>query len=987
MARETLARSRLIAAADRRWQGGLSLMVGGPGMGKSTLIAQMMVESDALGRGREYVVRCQPGWTADALHRHVCQRLGIEEDLAVLADAGPGEVVCQFLWSSAPERVGLILDDAQHLDASALDYVVTVNQLLPSNAHLFVATRDQARILARALAENPVLVIDEAELLFTADEVARFAAAGGHSADAFEQAGGWPALIGLRASTRPDVADTYLYDQVLADLDADAREDLAVAAALGDLDADLVPLVLDGPVSALSQVPMVEISADGRVMAHDLWNSQLSGTVDAQRIDKAAATVAEHLVERGDIDRAVQLLADRGLTDLVRHHIVRNLIGVADRMILTRVDSWITLTGDPEHRLLRSTLLLLRRSIIDGHLDTDDVDALVARIREAGEMDLEVLVREVQLSDAWAADDADLCLTFARRLKEMYDDGVELAAYGSHIEQVILARSEGDFEQVLTLLAAAAEDAEPWRDLEWNLPRQVETLLALGRPFEALEILDRNEDRLAAVGVRTMTIPITFWFCGQPDRATTAMDQLVTARGQLHAIQQSWESSARLLRSWRGMPSPGVGGTNAGGGTGEMATAAGARVQVEAAGRFSQICDGLADIGHLIDDGDVEAAGEKLNALADSHPPADSISMMAWSMGGSAWYVLRPEDRPMLDAFMDTGLYGEARALFRLLVTCLDGEAVTADQMTGPPLPEQIATLLPRRWAVTFAVALDPGMEDVQDRILASLGEGRAPGPTSILEELSQDADRPVLAARAASLLASRPLAPSKVVRVKLFGASELDLGDGLDAEHWRRGRVRALLGLLLLRGRVTREAAIAALWPELDEVAGRRNLRVTLSYLIRALEPDRPRQSPSWFVQTDQDIIELNQHGMQADVTVFNMSLAEAVAQQRQGRASDAIDGLRRGVEAYTGDFLQGLDDEWIEEERSVLQQRASTSALRLAALLTAGGSAEAARWAEWASAIDPYSIEALELLIDLLDGRPDEQAAVQARLATLLS
>jgi len=252
---------------------------------------------------------------------------------------------------------------------------------------------------------------------------------------------------------------------------------------------------------------------------------------------------------------------------------------------------------------------------------------------------------------------------------------------------------------------------------------------------------------------------------------------------------------------------------------------------------------------------------------------------------------------------------------------------------------------------------------------------------------MAQDEERPLLAERARELLASRPLAPSTPIRVNLFGPPSLEQGGGEYSGHWRRGRVRALLGLLLVRRRITREFAIASLWPELDEVAGRRNLRVTLSYLIRTLEPDRPSRCPSWFIQTDQDAIVLTQRGMQADVSRFTEALAAAAAQQRQGRATDAIEELKRAVEAYSGEFLTGLDDEWIESERALFLQHAVGAALRLAALLEAGGSTDAPRWAEWACAADPHSIEALERLIDLLDGRPEEQAAAKARLDAVLN
>lgn len=57
-----ILRDRLVSLVDRRWDGGLTLTISGPGMGKSTLVQQAMSESRTLGRGQEWLVRCGRGW-------------------------------------------------------------------------------------------------------------------------------------------------------------------------------------------------------------------------------------------------------------------------------------------------------------------------------------------------------------------------------------------------------------------------------------------------------------------------------------------------------------------------------------------------------------------------------------------------------------------------------------------------------------------------------------------------------------------------------------------------------------------------------------------------------------------------------------------------------------------------------------------------------------------------------------------------------------
>ena len=63
---------------------------------------------------------------------------------------------------------------------------------------------------------------------------------------------------------------------------------------------------------------------------------------------------------------------------------------------------------------------------------------------------------------------------------------------------------------------------------------------------------------------------------------------------------------------------------------------------------------------------------------------------------------------------------------------------------------------------------------------------------------------------------------------------------------------MRALLLVLLARGGGTREELAGALWPDLDTAGALRNLRVTLSYLLAVLEPDRPDGAPSFFVRAE---------------------------------------------------------------------------------------------------------------------------------------
>ena len=55
------------------------------------------------------------------------------------------------------------------------------------------------------------------------------------------------------------------------------------------------------------------------------------------------------------------------------------------------------------------------------------------------------------------------------------------------------------------------------------------------------------------------------------------------------------------------------------------------------------------------------------------------------------------------------------------------------------------------------------------------------------------------------------------------------------------RARVRQLLALLVVEPHLRRDRAMALLWPDLDQTAASRNLRVTLTYLRQLFREPRP--------------------------------------------------------------------------------------------------------------------------------------------------
>ncbi len=968
-------RERAVAQLDARWDGGLVVVVGGPGLGKSTLIDQAKLESATLGRGVEFVVRARPGWTAERLHRAVLREIErhagpdvVAHEQADYGSASDPSVVTEKLWALAPTRVGLVVDDLHALEESGLSYVLELRANLPSNGHLLIATRETSHLSAMLLTADPSVVLDDGDLLFDDDELDQFATVTGVDVERLHRAGGWPAILALTASVGSNVADAYLYDKVLARLTESQQSDLAIASFLGELDRKSAAAVLECRIEDFVSIPLVELPSAGGIVVHDLWSEPLEGKVKPERLHEAVRTAAGLAEQIGDIDRAISLLAKAGLRRDVRRAMVRHVVAGPDRLPVRRLDGWLRQIRNPEDGLLRQMLQQLRQGLVVGAIDTAELDELRDRCRKAEERDLEAIALEIFFAAAWSADEVEECLEIAERLIQLHADGVDVAAHAPFTYEITAARSAGDSTKVLELIAEMRDRPATEPGVDRMLTLELETLVSLGRPFTAKARLEELDAVMSAGKLRSVTYGLTYWFCGMADEAIASLDELLEQPGRFSGIERSWLATSNLFRAWRGLVPSSAERTPTN--------------EDDPLTIYSALVEGLCTVTEHINSHDEAAATEALLDLKRRMPPDSGFTLRAWFMGVATWYVLVAEDRPLLDGFMSSELFGETQALLSTFVGLRNGVAPTPEQLQLLPTDQQVGVLLPVVWSVELAVRLADIDPERATNIVAPLA---SPGRAELHRLAS--ASKGELRDRALTLLDSRPVDPGTKVRVRLYGEAQLDNGVESEPKNWRRGRVRALLGFLAVRGRVSRETVIDALWPALDLDAGRRNLRVTLSYLTKALEPNREPKSPSWFIEATGETLELNPEGLDLDLLIVEEQLQLADLYQSQGLATMAIDALRTGCENYRGPFLEGLDDEWILDLRTINERRVARGCLRLAALLDAGRSTEAAVWARRAIEIEPYSIEAHKALLVVMGTSDDERQHVQDRLDTLLA
>jgi DNA-binding SARP family transcriptional activator len=118
---------------------------------------------------------------------------------------------------------------------------------------------------------------------------------------------------------------------------------------------------------------------------------------------------------------------------------------------------------------------------------------------------------------------------------------------------------------------------------------------------------------------------------------------------------------------------------------------------------------------------------------------------------------------------------------------------------------------------------------------------------------------------------------------------------------------VSLFVALLLQRGRpITRERLISILWPDCDDVQGRRNFNTTLWRVRRVLGGRAVTGTPSGTLRL----------AVEAEVDLF--LFYDALTEARSGRVDRRRERLEVARQLYAGDLAESLSEEWFEEERN---------------------------------------------------------------------
>src|SRR5918994_753952 len=400
----SLTRPRLLRALLGRWEYRVTSVVGGPGLGKTTLLAQAVAENRLAPRGEDVWIGLEQG-DADGvvLARDVMAavRAGGRDRAAGVVPGTTNEApdpgtVADAVWRRAPTAVCLVVDDVHSLapGSPGAMWLSALVEALPANGHALLASRWSPAVpLARIATQGAVLGLVEDELRFSDDELAGFAAGRGIALGRFDDTGGWPAMVELAASVGHDLAGDYLWEEVVEPLGPERRRVLAVLSDLGGANESLAGAALGTPVDlarVLDGVPLVAHGAGGWRGPHPLLHRGPALTLaNEERVSTRRGAVDPFVAEHR-YDEAVTLAREAGLVDLVPGILRAACIG-PHRPPGRQLERW--LADLPE--ALRDTAGValaagVRAAMLTPAEATEPLQTAIRRCREAGDAEGEL---------------------------------------------------------------------------------------------------------------------------------------------------------------------------------------------------------------------------------------------------------------------------------------------------------------------------------------------------------------------------------------------------------------------------------------------------------------------------------------------------------------------------------------------------------------------------------------------------------------------
>ena len=981
-----LLRPRLLRSLAGRWEHRVTSVVGGAGLGKTTLLAQAVAENRLAPRGVDVWIGAEPGDAdAGALAAAVVAALadGTQGSAPVnWAEGGSGpEAVAGLVWRRSPVEVCLVFDDIHLLPESSpgASWLEGLVEALPANGHVVVAGRVPPPLrLARWRVRRAVVEIGEPDMLFTDEELTAFGAEHGLDPRRLGSTGGWPAMAALTAKVGAGTAGTYLWEEVLEPLGPEGRHVLAVVSNVGGADGELAAAAVGGPVelaSLLRDVPLVALAADGWFVPHDLWRDAPGLTLTPAEHGDVRRRAAWHLSRRRRFDEAFDLLAELQLWDAVPQ-VLRAACVASERLAVGEMERWLSALPPEVRSSAEGSLLTgLHAAFTRPREAVVPLQDAAARCRSRGDLDAEVTAIAELTKLAWWRQDAEALAELGARIFELDGTGHPTAQALAAFGRALLADLIGDDCAVLAELDSiepSALDAS-WRvhvDFMRAVVHQESGDLAL-----ALELVERSLPGTGPVNryVLDAVRLVSRWKQGRIDEVVAEVPSVIAAARRTGVRYNLYLglAMASTLYAHAGDPTT-------------------ARACFEESLAYAPpLADGhltvqlaLAMAAIELVEGDEAAAAAALQDAVATHGLHQPGDRRAWTNAIALSYVLVPETRKHWDAAALRGPMALARATARAVVAARERPAGDRPLLVEMEVDDLVAVrgVLHVGLAAELALALSTVGRPQGRALLELLGSA---GRTALRDIAARSAGH---ARQAKALLAAVPAPPTRSTYIGVLGpmAVRRDGPAGEEVLHpaRRRRRVLSLLAFLVEHRRTTRGTIAAALWPDLDARAANNNLAVNLNHLLQLLDPGRHRGEPSCLLRLDGPGVRLvtGEH-LGVDVDEFDRHLTAAGRAEADAAPSLVLEHHLAAANLYRGELYADLPDAgWFGVNREHYRTRFVRAAVRAGQLLLGrGDDGQAEALARRALAVDQWNEDAYAILVVAALARGDRSAAHQ--------
>ncbi len=935
-----LAREQLVSRLAERFSRRVVTLVAHAGSGKTTALALAMEANRIDPWGRDvWLALDRRDDEPDRLLAAIADALGV----AAAGGRATTDAIVDAIWSEAPDDIALILDDVHVLQSGeTLTALADLIRELPANAHFVLASRARVQVpLARLRAQFEVIELDADDLAFDDDELgALIELRGARPGAAFSSPSPTelprvPALADLTLRFGAGAGAEFLWDEVLASFESAELEVLRRLALIDVADDALAQEITRsaGATPALEELALIDRDDAGRFVMHDLLRTALLAPLSTDERRRLAAAAADDAEGAGDRSLAVALHVDAGNHERAGE-VARAFIMTAT---LRRTLEQIKRVSQSIDRIEPDGPLagFLRAELWSGQHDAGD-DSVSQAVEFGLVADLARSVGDeaVEAAASYRCHQQSL-LELLPIATARIDRLAELAPRLPYAAQVLrFARASqhlrsGDSERAWAEIVELDDVADPQSEQVFRAG----LMCLLGRFDEVVDEFGARDAGTLAPGVDEYVV-YALYLSGRlrPEDAAPMFESMSAGfvRAQLAQTSVVLYTTGALIALHVGDHEL----------AGDRLAAARDVVRSGCAPSFAVNAETAAAMHALCRSGE-RAAQEVLDAsLAEVElggwPNAAHLTILP------LLYVLYPDRRERLDSCVFGRPTTVARSAGRALVALREHD----DTDPAIELPWDEANLL--------RVQVPPPML-AELAAVATVGGVRAAG--ELLESIPHverwlrrcARQRGPSGDAATTVLAGRPRVPDLPLHVSTLGPLIVER-DGVVVDHpdlTRRSRVQQLLAVLAERRSISRADAAELLWPDLEAKSASNNLRVTLAYLNRALEPERDPEEPPIYVTQQGDHL-----GLHPDVTTDLDALRAAVrsgqSHARRRAPRSAIEAYRSAAELLRGEFLAEHDASWLDGPRRQVRFDAIHTLVRLGELTLASGEPEdAALWA----------------------------------------